>query len=141
MKRSLPVLIVCAGAVFAWQQKTDLPAPYATPSSRNNPKVIKRPEGAQLKLAPGFSAEEYLTDFKVPRFMLLGSRGEMVVADSARNGEGCVWIYPDIAKSKERRALIEKLDRPYGLAFWKDYIYVGETMSIKRYKYDVKAKT
>jgi glucose/arabinose dehydrogenase len=127
--------------MFAWQQKTDLPAPFATPSSRNNPKVIKRPEGAQLKLAQGFSAEEYLTDFKVPRFMLLGSHGEMLVADSARDGEGCVWIYPDIAKSKERRVLVEKLDRPYGLAFWKDYIYVGETTSIKRYKYDAKAKT
>jgi len=141
MKRFLPVLLVCAAAAFAWQQRTDLPAPYATPSSRNNPKVIKRPEGAQLKLAQGFSAEEYLTDFKVPRFMLLGSHGEMLVADSARDGEGCVWIYPDIAKSKERRVLIEKLDRPYGLAFWKEYVYVGETTSVKRYKYDAKAKT
>ena len=104
MKRFLPVLIVCAGAVFAWQQRTELPPPYATPSSRNNPKLIKRPEGAQLKLAPGFSAEEYLTNFKVPRFMLLGSHGEMLVADSARNGEGCVWIYPDIAKEQEAAA-------------------------------------
>ena len=144
MKRIVPAMIACsllAAAALAWQQKPILPAPYATPSSRNNPRVIKRPEGAQLKLAPGFSAEEYLTDFKVPRFMLLGANGEMVIADSARDGEGCVWIYPDIAKSKDRRVLIGKLDRPYGLAFWKDYIYVGETTSIKRYKYDAKAKT
>jgi glucose/arabinose dehydrogenase len=143
MKPLVPVLIACGiltAAAFAWQ-KTDLPAPYATPSSRNNPKVIKRPEGAQLKLAQGFSAEEYLTDFKVPRFMLLGSHGEMLVADSARNNEGCVWIYPNIAKGKDRRVLIEKLDRPYGLAFWKDYVYVGEPTSIKRYKYDAKAMT
>ncbi len=103
--------------------------------------MIKRPEGAQLKLAPGFSAEEYLTDFKVPRFMLLGSHGEMLVADSAKDGQGCVWIYPDIAKDKERRVLIGKLDRPYGLAFWKDYLYVGETTSIKRYKYNAKTLT
>jgi glucose/arabinose dehydrogenase len=145
MKRFPPVLCLCAvlaAAAFAWQQKTPvLPEPFATPSSRNNPKVIKRPEGAQLKLAKGFTAEEYLTDFKVPRVMLLGSHGEMLVSDSARNGEGCVWIYPDIAKSKDRRVLISKLDRPYGLAFWKDYVYVGEPMSIKRYKYDAKAMT
>ena len=144
MKRLVPVLITCgifAAAALAWQEKTVLPAPFATPSARNNPQVIKRPEGAQLKLAPGFRAEEYLTDFKVPCFMLLGAHGEMLVADSAKDGAGCVWIYPDIAKSKDRRALIEKLDRPYGLAFWKDYVYVGETLSIKRYKYDAVAKT
>jgi glucose/arabinose dehydrogenase len=145
MKRFPSVLCLCAilaAAAFAWQQKTPvLPEPFATPSSRNNPKVIKRPEGAQLKLAKGFTVEEYLTDFKVPRVMLLGSHGEMLVSDSARNGEGCVWIYPDIAKSKDRRVLIEKLDRPYGLAFWKDYVYVGEPTSIKRYKYDAKAMT
>lgn len=144
MKRFFPVLMACGiftAAAFAWQQKTDLPLPFATPSSRNNPKVIKRPEGARLKLAQGFHAEEYLTGFKVPRFMLLGSHGEMLVADSARNGEGCVWVYPNIATGKERHALIEKLDRPYGIALWKDYIYVGEPTSIKRYKYDAKAMT
>jgi glucose/arabinose dehydrogenase len=143
MKRFVPVLIALGVAVaaFAWQQKTVLPEPYATPSSRNNPKVIKRPEGAELKLAKGFHAEEYLTDFKVPRIMLLGSHGEMLVSDSARNGEGCVWIYPNIAKSKDRRVLIDKLERPYGLAFWKDYLYVGEPTSVKRYKYDAKTMT
>jgi glucose/arabinose dehydrogenase len=144
MKRFLPVLVasgILTVAAFAWQQKNDLPAPYATPSSRNNAKVIPRPPGAQLKLAPGFHAKEYLNDFKVPRFMLLGSHGEMLVADSANNGEGCVWIYPDIAKSKDRRVLIGKLSRPYGLALWKDYVYIGEPTSIKRYKYDAKAMT
>lgn len=143
MKRFLPVLAVCGitVAAFAWQQKPDLPVPYATPSSRNNPKVIKRPDGAQLKLAAGVTAEEYLTDFKVPRYMLLGSHGELLVADSARNNEGSVWVYPDIAHSKDRHVLIEKLDRPYGIALWKDYIYVGEPTSIKRYKYDAKVKT
>ena len=144
MRTTVRALISCGiitAAGFAWQQKAVLPAPYATPSARNNPRVIERPDGAQLKLAPGFSAEEYLTDFKVPRFMLLGAHGELLVADSAKDGVGCVWIYADILKSKDRRALIEKLDRPYGLAFWKDYVYVGETTSIKRYKYDAQAKT
>jgi glucose/arabinose dehydrogenase len=33
------------------------------------------------------------------------------------------------------------LDKPYGLAFYKNYLYVGEPTSIKRYKYDSKALT
>ena len=41
----------------------------------------------------------------------------------------------------QRKKLIEGLDRPYGLAFWKDYLYVGEPASIKRYKYDRKSMT
>ncbi len=141
MKRYVIACAIFSSAALAWQAGIYLPAPYATPSARNNPRVIKRPEGAQLKLAPGFKAEEYLTDFKVPRFMLLGSHGEMLVADSAKDGEGRVWIYPDIAHTKDRRVLIDKLDRPYGIAFWKDYVYVGEPTSIKRYKYDASAKT
>ena len=112
-----------------------LPAPYATPSSNNQPRVVGRPAGAQLKVPTGFSIEEYLSDFQIPRYMLLGPNKELLVADSGRNGSGCVWIF----QGKERKKLIEGLDRPYGLAFWKDYLYVGETLSIKRYKYDAKA--
>src|SRR6266849_3395905 len=41
----------------------------------------------------------------------------------------------------QRKKLIEKLDRPYGLAFWKDYLYVAETTSVKRYMYDAKQMT
>jgi glucose/arabinose dehydrogenase len=97
--------------------------------------VIKRPNGAQLQLPAGFMIEEYLSDFKVPRFMLLGPSKELLIADAATNGQGCVWL----VQGKQRKKLIENLSRPYGLAFWKDYLYVGETTSIKRYKYDAKA--
>ena len=119
------------------QPAAKLPAPYATPSVRNNPRVVTRPDGAQLKLPAGFTIEEYLTDFQVPRYMLLGPGKELLVSDSARSGQGCVWAF----QGKQRKKLIENLDRPYGLALWKDYLYVGETTSIKRYKYDAKAVT
>jgi glucose/arabinose dehydrogenase len=44
-------------------------------------------------------------------------------------------------QAHDRRKLIAGLDRPYGLAFWHEYLYVGEPESIKRYKYDAKAMT
>ena len=62
--------------------------------------------------------------------MILGPSNELLIADSALNGKGAVWI----AQGKEKRKLIEGLDRPFGMAFWKDYLYVGEPTSIKRYK-------
>lgn len=128
-------LLLIATAAPAWQHDVKLPAPFATPSVRNNPRVVARPADAQLKVPAGFRIEEYLTDFQVPRYMLLGPAKELLVADSARNGQGCVWVI----QGKQRKKLIEGLDRPYGLAFWKEYLYVGETTSIKRYKYDGKA--
>ena len=48
---------------------------------------------------------------------------------------------PSMSCNKTQKTLIEGLDRPYGLAFWKDYLYVAETTSLKRYKYDAKAMT
>lgn len=130
-------MLLVTGAAMAWQHDVKLPPPLATPSVRNNPRVISRPAGAQLKAPAGFAVEEYRADFQVPRFMLVGPSQELLVSDSARNGQGCVWVI----QGKNRRKLIENLDRPYGLAFWKDYLYVGETTSIKRYQYDGKAMT
>ena len=41
-------------------------------------------------------------------------------------------------KIDEKKEILKGLDRPYGLAFWKDYLYVAETTSLKRYKYNAK---
>src|SRR5579862_4331525 len=135
MRPGYLLLLICG--VLTAQYKITLPPPYATPSVRNEPRVISRPDGAQLKLPAGFHIEEYLGDFQVPRLMLRGPSNELLVSDSAREGKGCVWVF----QGKQRKKLIEGLDRPYGLAFWKDYLYVGEPTSIKRYKYDSKAMT
>jgi glucose/arabinose dehydrogenase len=131
----LPLTFVFASAIFA--QDFKLPVPFATPSARNQSRVIERPAGADLKVPAGFVVEEYMSGFERPRKMMLGPSKELLIADSALGNKGAVWI----AQGKEKRKLIEGLDRPFGLAFWKDYLYVGEPTSIKRYKYDAKAMT
>jgi glucose/arabinose dehydrogenase len=137
-------LILAAGAsAFAQvqQQEAKLPPPYATPSSTNQPRVVTRPEGAKLQVPHGFEIEEYATGFNTPRFMLAGPSGEIILSDSSA---GSVYVLMDKNKSDknpEKKVILEGLDRPYGLALWKDYLYVGERTSIKRYKYDAKAIT
>jgi glucose/arabinose dehydrogenase len=123
------------GAVALAQSQQPLPAPYATPSITNGPKLIPRPEGVRVKVPSGFVAEEYASGFARPRFMVEGPGGEVLVSDTVANGS--VMVLKDGAK----KALITGLDRPYGLALWKEYLYVGEPASIKRYKYDSKAMT
>jgi glucose/arabinose dehydrogenase len=129
-------LLFAASAVFYAQQKA-LPPPFATPTVNNGPHVIRQPEGAKLSVPPGFQVEIYQEGFKVPRFMLLGPSNEILLSDAARGTGGAVYVL----QGKERKAIIQGLDRPYGLALQDGYLYVGEPESIKRYKYDAKAMT
>ncbi len=129
----MSVAALCA-AVYAWQKApAKLPPPFHTPSAMNGPRVIPRPDGTALQVPTGFHIEEYAGGFDRPRYMILGPLNELLVTDSTRNGK--VYI---LSGGKERRVLLEGLDRPYGLALWRDYLYVAETTSLKRYKYDAK---
>src|SRR5215471_15747911 len=120
------LLLCCLLTLGAFAADVNLPPPFATPSARNNSKVVPRPQGAELKAPAGFIVEEYLSGFQRPRKMILGPSQELVLADSAPAGKGVVYVI----QGKEKKPLIENLDRPYGLAFWKDYLYVGEPTSI-----------
>jgi len=128
--------------VLAWQGGLKLPPPYHTPSAVNGPRVIERPGRAQLRLPAGFHIEPYAEGFEAPRLMLQGPSGEILWSDSVEGGS--VYVLTDADKDfrpEQRKKLIQGLDRPYGLAFWKDYLYVAETTSLKRYKYDPKTMT
>lgn len=102
------------------------------PPISNPPALVPRPAGAQIKVPAGFSVDEYAAGFARPRFMVEGPGGEVLVSDSVPNGS--VIALRDGAK----KVLLSGLDRPYGLALWKEYLYVGEPESLKRYKYDSK---
>ena len=135
--------LLAAAAFYAADVK--LPPPYATPSVNNGPRVIPQPAGAQLHVPAGFSVGVYADNFERPRYMLLGPGGELLLSDAADGPDGVVYAIPlnkaDGYQAHDRKKLIAGLDRPYGLAFWHEYLYVGEPESIKRYKYDAKAMT
>jgi glucose/arabinose dehydrogenase len=136
-------VLVVAAAFYAADVK--LPPPYATPSVNNGPHVIPQPAGAQLHVPAGFSVSVYADNFERPRYMLLGPGGELLLSDAAEGPDGTVYVMPldkaDGYQAHDRKKLITGLDRPYGLALWHEYLYVGEPQSIKRYKYDAKAMT
>lgn len=128
--------IVCAGLLMTAKTIGDLqlPPPYATPSADNRATVIPRPANASLHVPNSFKIEEWAGGFALPRFMLLGQHGEILVADSAE-GAGAIYVFPN-ANPSARKKLIGGLTRPYGLALWKQYLYVGEPESVSRYPYD-----
>jgi len=136
--------IVVVAAIFA-AEIPKLPPPYATPSANNPPRVIPEPAGARLTVPPGFHMEIWAEGFARPRYMLLGPSGELLLSDAADAPDGAIYAMPlnqaDGYKAHDRKKLIGGLDRPYGLAFWHEYLYVGEPESIKRYKYDARSMT
>jgi glucose/arabinose dehydrogenase len=130
-------LLVAATAVFYAAENPKLPPPYATKSVRNAPRVIAQPAGAKLNVPAGFQMEIWAEDFKRPRYMILGPSNEVILADAAGKPNGTVYVF----EGKQPKKLIEGLYQPYGLAYHNGYLYVGESDSVKRYKYDSKAKT
>src|SRR5689334_11498768 len=121
-----PLLAITFLAALAWAQSQQI---------SNGPTMVPRPAGAQIKVPAGFSVAEFATGFARPRFMVEGPGGEVIVSDTVANGS--VIALRDGAK----KVLLSGLDRPYGLALWHEYLYVGEPESLKRYKYDSKALT
>lgn len=129
------ILLVFAGCAIA--APPPLPEPYHSPSASNAPTVIARPENARLQLPAGFSIKEYASGFERPRYMIQLPSGVVLLSDSARKGS--VYALFDKNKdgiSEDRKQLLQGLDRPFGLALWKDYLYVAETTSVKRYKFN-----
>lgn len=118
-----------------------LPAPYHTPNATNGPRVVDKPEGASLNVPKGFTVQEFASGFEKPRIMLQAPGGQILVADSVPKGKVIVLndANRDGKADDSRRDLISGLDRPYGMAFWKDYLYVAEPTSVKRYKFDASA--
>ncbi len=63
----------------------DLPPPNETASANNGPHVVRRPEGAQLHVPPGFQIEEYASGFRNPRFLCTAPNGDLFVTESRQN--------------------------------------------------------
>jgi glucose/arabinose dehydrogenase len=115
---------------------SDLPPPNATPSVNNGPRVIPRPANAKLNLPAGFEIETFAEgDFKRIRWMALAPNGDVFVADA---DAGSAIILRDTNKDgkvDERFTFATGLNKPFGMAFWRDYFYVANTNSVVRFKY------
>jgi len=142
---SLGLLVITAAAISQTAAKLPvnwkgLPDPFHTPSASNRPRVIPRPDDSKLSVPAGFQVEEYMSNVgERPRYMLLGPGNEILLSDSGARNEptGAVYVIQD----KQKKKIIEGLDRPFGLTLHEDWLYVAEPTSVKRYKYDAKSMT
>lgn len=115
----------------------DLPAPYGSRSVANPPKVVPRPDGSVLSVPAGFMVQEVATGLDQPRMMALAPNGDLFLTEPGadrlsvhrdENGDGIFdrhWTFS------------EKLNRPFGLVFIGNWIYIGNTDALVRLSYVV----
>jgi glucose/arabinose dehydrogenase len=125
-----------------------LPAPYATPSSRNNSSVVSKPANAALALPPGFHVEIFATGFAGPRKMLVAPNGDILLTEISGGRVTVLRPAADGRRAAETQVYLQGLKEPFGLAFYPNaqnpqWLYVAETNRVTRYAYqagDVKPR-
>jgi glucose/arabinose dehydrogenase len=125
----------------------DMPKPYVTKSASNGAGVAERPQGAEPKLPPGFSAEMIVSGIDNPRVVRIAPNGDLFVADSKANQIRIYRLAEDSAKPVEKAIFAGDLHQPYGIAFYPQgdepkWVYVANSDSVVRFPYqtgDLKA--
>lgn len=126
----------------------DLPAPFATSSAGNGPRVVARPDGAWPKVPAGFKVGQYAAGLDGPRLIRTAPNGDFFVSESEA-GEIKVFrgMTPD-GRAEQMSVFATGLNRPFGINFYPPgpdpkWVYIGNTNSIVRFSYqngDLKAR-
>ena len=126
----------------------DLPAPFATDSAGNGPRIVPRPENMWPQAPNGFKVDLYAAGLENPRLIRTAPNGDFFVAESE---PGRIKIYRGITSDGKPEIVsifATGLDRPFGIAFYPlgpnpKWVYVGNTNSVVRFAYengDLKAR-
>jgi glucose/arabinose dehydrogenase len=117
-------------------KKPQLPRPFATKSAGNGPNSDKPPEGFLPTVPDGFHVNIFAQGFSVPRFLAVAPSGDIFVSDT---GAGQVIVLRDPQRTggaQQREVFAQGLNRPFGIAFHDDYVYVANTNAVVRFHYD-----
>jgi glucose/arabinose dehydrogenase len=91
----------------------------------------------RMKLPDGFSLTLFADGIRNARFMRFTAAGDLLVSSPR---EGAVFLLERDANGDGRadgvHKLIEGLDRPHGLEFVGEWLYIAETGAIKRVRFD-----
>ena len=126
----------------------DLPAPYATISAGNGPKVVEAPANASLSVPPGFTVKLFASGLSGPRLMRVAPNGDIFIAETGHNRIRVMRAADGAEAPSENQIFADGLDRPFGIAFYPpgndpQWIYVANNNSVVRFPYqagDLKAR-
>ena len=119
-------------------QKPKLPPPFATKSVGNAPETEKPPAGFLPTVPQGFRVNVFAKNFKYPRWLAVAPNGDIFLADSGA-GEVVVMRDPqNTGGAQEREVFVDGQREPFGVVFHENYVYVGNTNEVARFRYDTK---
>jgi glucose/arabinose dehydrogenase len=126
-----------AGVVLIALFVQQLLPPFHSPWFRKPTRVVAMPDGQQLRVPSGFTVNVFAGGLQFARFMALAPNGDVFLAEPVR-GDARITILRDADKdgvAEIRQTFATGLNRPFGLAFWKNYLYVGNNDSVVRFRY------
>jgi len=112
-----------------------LPPPFQTPWYRKITRSVPMPEGRTLTVPEGFNVSLFAEKLENPRWMALAPNGDIFVAES---GARKITVLRDANKdgvAEIKETFATDLNRPFGLSFWKNYLYVGNNDAVVRFAY------
>jgi glucose/arabinose dehydrogenase len=118
----------------------DLPAPFATASAGNGPKVVDRPTSAGLSVPKGFKLQQIAAELDSPRLMRTAPNGDIFLAET-NVGVIRVLRFSASGDSLAENSVFKKgLKGPFGIAFYPStgepkWVYVGCINSVIRFPY------
>ena len=118
----------------------DLPAPYATKSSNNGPKLVTRPPNAWPKVPAGFQVQQFATGLDNPRLLRTAPNGDVFLAESS---SGIIRVFRGVTpdgKARQMKVFAKGLNQPYGITFYPpgddpQWVYIGNTDAVIRFPY------
>ncbi|MSO19244.1 MAG: sorbosone dehydrogenase family protein [Acidobacteria bacterium] len=124
-----------------------LVAPNATESVRNRSEVIGWPAGRKPVAPAGFEVTLFADDVDTPRWATSLPNGDILVALSLRGGNpgvsstsNRIILFRDKdgdGRPESRNVLLTNLNRPHGILLLGDFLYIGNTDAVVRYKYQL----
>ena len=135
----MPRALIAVLVLVALQQSPPpLPQPFATPWFRQATRVVSMPDGHRFTVPDGFAVALFADQLPMARFMALAPNGDVFLSQPVSRTAGVITVLRDSDKdgvADTRSTFASGLNRPFGLAFWKDYLYVGNNDSVVRFRY------
>jgi glucose/arabinose dehydrogenase/cytochrome c5 len=119
----------------------DLPAPFATQSAGNGPRLVARPDGVWPQAPAGFKVQLYAAGLDNPRLIRTAPNGDLFVAETQ---PGRILIFRGVTsdgKPQLTSIFSSGLKQPFGIAFYPlgpnpKWIYIGDTNAVVRIPYN-----
>ncbi len=119
----------------------NLPAPFASASATNFPKLVDRPADARLRVPPGFKVDVFARDLEGARAMRLAPNGDIFLTETRSGFVKVLRPSADGATASAVTTFAQGLNLPFGIAFYPakepKWLYVAETNRVVRYPYKV----